>query len=59
MATTTKTMDFMGRSLTNPDPGTSDATDHLGRDVVTGDKDFVSRDLEGEATEPDPEPDPG
>lgn len=35
----------MGRDLTNATPGTSDATDHLGRAVVTGDKDFLGRSL--------------
>ncbi|OFB37969.1 hypothetical protein BA059_16875 [Mycolicibacterium sp. (ex Dasyatis americana)] len=45
MTTTTKLQDYLGRWLTNATPGTSDATDHLGRDVVSGDADFVGRDL--------------
>jgi len=45
MATTTKLQDFLGRWLTNADPGTSNATDHLGRAVVASDKDFVGRAL--------------
>lgn len=45
MATTTKLQDFLGRWLTNGTPGTSDATDHLGRNVVASDKDFVGRAL--------------
>jgi hypothetical protein len=35
----------LGRLLTNATPGTSDATDQLGRDVVASDLDFVGRDL--------------
>ena len=45
MVTTTKTKDFLARSLTNPTPGTSQATDFLGRSVVAGDKDFLGRGL--------------
>ena len=45
MVTTLNLRDHLGRSLTNVTPGTSDATDHLGRDIVTGDLDFVARDL--------------
>lgn len=45
MTTTTKRQDFLGRWLTNDDPGTSDATDFLGRDVTASDKDFVGRAL--------------
>lgn len=45
MTTTTKRQDFLGRWLTNANPGTSDATDHLGRAVVTGDKDSLGRAL--------------
>jgi hypothetical protein len=43
--TTTKLQDFLGRWLTNATPGTSQATDHLGRKVVAGDKDFLNRNL--------------
>jgi len=43
--TTTKTKDFLARNLTNPTPGTSQATDFLGRSVVVTDKDFLGRAL--------------
>jgi len=43
--TTTKTKDFLARLLTNPTPGTSQATDFLGRSVVASDKDFLGRNL--------------
>jgi len=43
--TTTKTKDYLGRLLTNATPGTSQATDHLGRSVVAGDKDYAGRAL--------------
>lgn len=45
MATTTKTKDYLGRPLTNATPGTSDATDYLGRDVKAGDLDYLGRPL--------------
>lgn len=45
MVTTLNLRDHMGRLLTNATPGTSDATDHLGRDIVTGNLDFVARPL--------------
>lgn len=45
MVTTLNLRDHLGRSLTNATPGTSDATDHLGRDIVASDLDFVGRDL--------------
>lgn len=45
MVTTLNLRDHLGRLLTNATPGTSDATDHMGRDIVTGDLDFVARDL--------------
>ena len=45
MVTTLNLRDHLGRLLTNATPGTSDATDHLGRDIVASDLDFVSRDL--------------
>lgn len=45
MATTTKLRDFLGRWLTNATPGTSAATDHLGRNVIAGDKDSAGRAL--------------
>lgn len=34
MVATIKTADFLGRGLTNESPGSSDATDYLGCDVV-------------------------
>lgn len=45
MTTTTRKEDFLGRNLSNATPGTTNATDHLGRNVVTGDKDFLGRSL--------------
>jgi hypothetical protein len=45
MVTTLNLRDHLGRLLTNVTPGTSNATDQLGRAVVTGDLDFVGRDL--------------
>lgn len=45
MTTTTKRQDFLGRWLTNATPGTSDATDSLGRSVTASNKDFVGRAL--------------
>lgn len=43
--TSTKLQDFLGRWLTNATPGTSQATDHLGRKVLAGDKDYMGRNL--------------
>ena len=43
--TTTSTKDYLGVALVNPTPGTSQATDRLGRSVVTGNKDFLARNL--------------
>jgi hypothetical protein len=43
--TTTRTKDFLNRPLVNPTPGTSSATDYLGRSVVATDKDFLGRAL--------------
>lgn len=40
MTTTTKLADFLGRALTNDNPGTSAATDFLGRAVGASNKDF-------------------
>jgi hypothetical protein len=45
LVTTTKTKDFLARNLTNVVPGTSNATDFLGRNVTAGDKDFLGRGL--------------
>jgi hypothetical protein len=43
--TTTRTKDFLGAALVNATPGTSQATDRLGRSVTAGDKDFLGRAL--------------
>ena len=43
--TTTSTKDYLGVPLVNPTPGTSNATDRLGRAVVAGNKDFLNRAL--------------
>jgi hypothetical protein len=40
MATTTKTADFLGRTLITPG---SAAKDYLGRDCLAGDKDFMGQ----------------
>ena len=45
MTTTSKLGDFLGRALTNDNPGTSNATDFLGRNVTASDKDFSGRAL--------------
>lgn len=45
MATTTKLADFLGRALTNDNPGNSNATDFLGRGIGASDKDFAGRAL--------------
>lgn len=45
MVTTLNLRDHLGRLLTNGTPGTTDATDHLGRDVQDDDTDHVGRDL--------------
>jgi len=43
MTTTTKRQDFLGRWLENANPGTTAATDHLGRSVIAANKDFLGR----------------
>lgn len=43
--TTTMTKDYLGVPLVNPTPGTSQATDRLGRSVVSGNKDYMNRAL--------------
>jgi hypothetical protein len=43
--TTTRTKDYLGAALVNATPGTSQATDRLGRSVTAGDKDFLGRAL--------------
>jgi hypothetical protein len=45
MTTTTKLADYLGRWLVNATPGTTNATDDLGRNVTAGDKDFLGRGL--------------
>src|SRR5262245_1781769 len=43
--TTTMTKDYLGVPLVNATPGTSNATDRLGRSVIAGNKDFLARNL--------------
>ena len=43
--TTTSTKDYLGVALVNATPGTSQATDRLGRSVVSGNKDYMGRAL--------------
>lgn len=45
MTTTLQLRDFLWRDLDNATPGTTDAKDHLGRDIGVGDVDYVGRDL--------------
>ena len=45
LVTTTSTKDYLGVPLVNPTPGTSNATDRLGRAVIAGNKDFYGRNL--------------
>ena len=45
MTTTSKLGDFLGRALINETPGTSNASDYLGRSVTASDKDFTGRAL--------------
>ena len=45
MTTTTKLKDYLGRWLSNANPGTTNATDDLSRNVVTGDHDYLGRSL--------------
>jgi len=45
MVTTTMTKDFLTRALVNAVPGTSNATDFLGRSVVAANKDYLGRAL--------------
>jgi hypothetical protein len=45
VTTTTKLQDYLGRWLSNATPGTTNAGDFLGRNVITGDKDFLGRNL--------------
>jgi len=50
--TTTKLGDFLGRALVNDNPGTSNATDFLGRAVTGTDKDFMGRSLQNSPSYP-------
>lgn len=43
--TTTMTKDYLGVPLVNATPGTSQATDRLGRSVIAGNKDYYGRSL--------------
>jgi hypothetical protein len=46
MATTTRTMDYMGRDLQNATPGTTDPVfDYLGREILAGNLDYMGRAL--------------
>jgi hypothetical protein len=45
VVTTTRKEDYLGRDLTNATPGTSNATDQLGRNVVAGNLDYLGRAL--------------
>ena len=45
MTTTTAKEDFLGCDLVNATPGTSQATDRLGRSVTAGSKDWLGRSL--------------
>lgn len=46
MTTTSKLADFIGRALHNRAPGTSDATDYLGRNVGASNTDYMGRALQ-------------
>ena len=43
MTTTTKRQDYLGRWIENANPGTTNATDVLGRSVAAADKDYLGR----------------
>lgn len=55
MTTTTKLGDFLGRALTNDNPGTSNATDYLGRAVTASNKDFRGQTLVDAPNYPPPD----
>lgn len=47
MAATTETADYVGRLLDNDTPGVTDpVTDYLGREIDSGDVDYLGRDLQ-------------
>lgn len=52
MPTTTKLGDWLGRRLSNHTPGTSAATDYMGRNIIAGDKDFNGQALATAANYP-------
>lgn len=54
MATTTSLGDFLGRAVSNLTPGTSTAKDWLNRDVKTGNKDWLGRNLAATPRHPPP-----
>lgn len=45
LVTTTNTKDYLNRALVNAVPGTSQATDYLGRSVITANRDYMARNL--------------
>jgi hypothetical protein len=55
MTTTTKLGDFLGRGLSNDNPGVSAASDFLGRAVIASDKDFMGRALANNSIYPPPD----
>lgn len=55
MTTTTKLGDFLGRSLANDNPGSSNATDFLGRGVTASNKDGLGRALTDTPNYPPPD----
>lgn len=55
MTTTTKLSDYLGRALANDNPGTSNATDFLGRNVIASNKDFTGRALPDTPQYPPPD----
>lgn len=52
MPSTTKLADFLGRALKNINPGNSNATDYLGRNITAGNKDSLGRALTDSPTYP-------
>lgn len=55
MTTTSKLGDYLGRALTNDNPGVSNATDFLGRSVTASNKDFAGRALVDAPSFPPPD----
>lgn len=54
MTTTTKLGDYLGRALVNDNPGTSNATDFLGRACTASDKDYNGQSLANNPQFPPP-----